>query len=111
MTSPRDHRPARRLPRGVVDVLGLALVLAALVVLFGTTGRHFLTPRTAANLAGQIPDLTVVAAGMVLVLVVGGIDLSVGSVAALGAAAFAVALADWHWPLAAAAPLAPLVGL
>jgi ribose transport system permease protein len=34
-----------------------------------------------------------------LVLIIGGIDLSVGSVLGLGGAVMGVALVDWHWPL------------
>jgi ribose transport system permease protein len=43
-----------------------------------------------------------VAAGMTLVLIIGGIDLSVGSVLGLGGAVLGVTIVDWHWPLWAA---------
>ncbi len=62
-------------------------------------------------MANQIPDLTVIAVGMTLVLIIGGIDLSVGSVLALGAAVLGVAMVDWGWPLWAAAALCLAAGL
>ena len=49
-------------------------------------------------IVNQIPDLTVVAVGMTLVLVIGGIDLSVGSVLALAGSVLGIALVDWGWP-------------
>ena len=65
---------------------GLLAVLVVLLVLFGVLGDHFLTRVTLVTLANQIPALVVVATGMTFVLVVGGIDLSVGSVLALSSA-------------------------
>ncbi len=58
-------------------------VLTILVVLFGLLSRHFWTLRTLQSIINQVPDLMVIATGMTLVLVAGGIDLSVGSVLAL----------------------------
>jgi ribose transport system permease protein len=51
-------------------------------------------------LANQIPALSVIAVGMTYVLVIAGIDLSVGSVLALSAGLLGVALTAWGWPLA-----------
>lgn len=88
----------------------LILVWLALAATFGLFSRTFLSTGTLVTVAGRLPALAVVSAGMTLVIVAGGIDLSVGSVAALAAAVFGVALVDWHWPLAAAAPLAVAIG-
>lgn len=90
---------------------GLLLVLAALVALFSFRSEHFFTLLTLATVANQIPDLTVIAVGMTLVLIIGGIDLSVGSVLALGAAVLGVAMVDWQWPVWAAAALCLGAGL
>ena len=89
----------------MANYLGLLLVLVALVALFSILSEHFFTLRTLATVANQIPDLTVIAVGMTLVLIIGGIDLSVGSVLALGAAVLGVAMAQWQWPVWAAALL------
>jgi ribose transport system permease protein len=93
------------------DYLGLVAVLVVLVVLFGSLSERFLTFRTFTTVANQVPDLTVIAIGMTFVLVVGGIDLSVGSVLALAGAVLGVALLEWDVPLALAIPLALAVGL
>jgi ribose transport system permease protein len=48
---------------------------------------------------------------MTLVLIIGAIDLSVGSVLGLCGAVLGVAMASWHWPVWAAAVLCLGVGL
>ncbi|WP_317932905.1 ABC transporter permease [Halioxenophilus sp. WMMB6] len=92
------------------EYLGLASVLAALVLLFSLLSNHFFSALTFVTLANQIPALTVIAVGMTLVLVIAGIDLSVGSVMALSGAVLGLALADWQLPLLLAIPLCLLVG-
>ncbi|MBW3628422.1 MAG: ABC transporter permease [Gemmatimonadetes bacterium] len=91
--------------------LGLVLVLALLVGMFGALSENFLSALTFTTLANQIPALTVVAVGMTLVLVIGGIDLSVGSVLALSGGILGVALTSWGLPLWLGALLALGVGL
>lgn len=100
-----------RLGRVVGEHLGLLAVLGILVALFGATSSHFFTAITFTTLANQIPALTVVAVGMTLVLVAGGIDLSVGSVLAVSGALLGVAVAGWGWSLWLAVPLALSAGL
>lgn len=93
------------------DYAGLVVVLVVLFVLFGSLSDRFLTLRTFTTVANQVPDLTVIAIGMTFVLVVAGIDLSVGSVLALAGAVLGVALVEWDVSLGLAIPLALLVGL
>lgn len=81
------------------DYVGLLAVLAALIALFSVLSDHFFALQTFTTLANQIPDLTVIAVGMTFVLIIAGIDLSVGSVLAFSGSALGVALVDWHWPL------------
>ncbi len=83
----------------------------ALLLLFGALSQHFLAARTLLTLANTIPVLTVVAAGMTLVLIIGGIDLSVGSVVGLAGAVLGVAMLNWEWPVWLAACLSVGVGL
>ncbi len=85
---------------GLTDVVAMLAVLAALIVVFGVLSRHFWTWRTLQSIVNQIPDLTVIAVGMTLVLIAGGIDLSVGSVLALSGSVLGIAMTDWGWPLA-----------
>jgi ribose transport system permease protein len=87
----------------VRGVLGLVGALAMMIALFGLLSEHFLTLKTFTTIANQIPDLLVMAVGMTFVLIIGGIDLSVGSVLALAASTVSVAVVKWGWgPLPAA---------
>lgn len=83
----------------------------ALLILFGSFSHNFLNARTLITLANSIPPLTVVAAGMTLILIIGGIDLSVGSVLGLCGAVLGLAMTDWHWPFWAGSALSLGVGL
>ncbi len=95
----------------IANYVGLVVVLLLLVALFGVGSEHFLSVQTLASVANQIPDLTVIAVGMTFVLIIGGIDLSVGSVMAFGSAVLGVAMVDWGWPIWAAIPMCLMVGL
>src|SRR4051812_23891941 len=77
------------------DVLAMLFVLTGLSVFFGVATRHFWTGQTVRIIVNQIPDLTVVAVGMTLVVVIGGIDLSFGSVLALAGSVLGIAPVDW----------------
>ena len=67
--------------RGMVFV-----ILLALAIFFSLTTDRFLQERNLVNIAVQNAPVIVVACGMTLTMLVGGIDLSVGSVAALAGA-------------------------
>ncbi len=69
------------LPRIVTPLVALALALV-----FSVTAHPFASYDNITNIIGQISVIGVVACGMTLVMLVGGIDLSVGSVALLSAA-------------------------
>ena len=106
-TSPTLTLPARRGGTyfGLGTYLGLAGALLAMIVLFSLLSDHFLSYQTFSTLANQIPDLMVLSVGMTLILIIGGIDLSVGSVLALAAAAVSVAVLGWGWSVFPAALL------
>lgn len=91
--------------------LALAAVLAAMVALFSLLSRHFWSAETFVTIANEIPALAVMAVGMTYVLIIAGVDLSVGSVMALAAASSAAAILHWGWPVPAAAALALATGL
>jgi len=90
---------------------GLTGVLVALLAFFGLASEHFFTALTLTTVANEIPALTVVAVGMTWVLIIAGIDLSVGSVLALGGAVLGVALGAWGWPVSLAMGACLLAGL
>ena len=96
------------------DWLGLALALALLVTVFSLATDHFWSWTTLVALANQAPEALLLATGMTLVVLTGGIDLSVGSVLALGSAVFGLAIAaGWSLPpsIAAAVGVAMACGI
>ena len=94
----------------VFEELFIFLALLFLVAFFAVTADNFLSTGTMAAILTQLPALTVVTIGMTLVLISGGIDLSVGSVVAVSAAVVGVAFTVYELPLALAAALGILAG-
>jgi ribose transport system permease protein len=95
----------------LIEYGGMLLTLILLMVFFGLTTDRFLTLTNLQTISNQIPAAIIVAVGMTYILLVGGIDLSVGSVLALCSAVFSVCLLQYGWPLFAAIPVALLTGL
>ncbi|MDR3428478.1 MULTISPECIES: ABC transporter permease [Silvimonas] len=77
--------------RSLSTYLGLAGALLAMIALFSVLSSHFFTYDTFSLIANQIPDLVVMSVGMTFILIIAGIDLSVGSVLALAASVVSVA--------------------
>jgi ribose transport system permease protein len=73
--------------RSIVNVflkeVGIGVVLLVLVIAFSLGAPHFFSVINFANIFTQISINTVIAVGMTFVILLGGIDLSVGSVLAL----------------------------
>lgn len=91
-------------------------VLLLTVVIASVAFSNFATTQNLSNLAVQNAQLALVATGMTLVIVSGGIDLSVGSVFALGAVlagqgSSSGIVAGFALPLAACAVLGLMQGL
>jgi ribose transport system permease protein len=99
------------LPAVVTDYLGMALALVGLIIFFGLRADNFFTLTTFRTMANQVPDITIVAVGMTLVLIIAGIDLSVGSVMALAGAVLGLCLIRFHLPLSVAVAACLLVGI
>lgn len=66
----------------VIGVQGPLLGLILLCVIFTFTTNVFFSVRNALNVLDQVTVLGILAVGMTLVIVIGGIDLSVGSILA-----------------------------
>src|SRR4029079_1709266 len=64
---------------------------------------RFLSAENLMNNANLIGIFGILSIGMGIVIITGGIDLSVGSMCAFGGVVLCIALRDWHWawPLAA----------
>jgi erythritol transport system permease protein len=89
-TSAITPRPSDRARRNAIRTLLFVLkaravfVLLALLVLFSVMAPSFLTANNLAILAKHVAISAILAIGMTFVVLTGGIDLSVGSVAGLG---------------------------
>ena len=69
---------------GIIKSYGGVLVaLAALVILFSFLSPHFLNTNNLLTIFSQVSIIAIMAFGMTFVLMIGEIDLSVGSIAAL----------------------------
>jgi ribose transport system ATP-binding protein len=83
-TSAPSHRPGKRLGRGQIlwrRYAGTALLLSLLLLVScytATQSRYFLTERNMGNLAIEVVPLALVAIGQMAVILLGGVDLSVG---------------------------------
>jgi ribose transport system permease protein len=91
--------------------IGLLAALVALIAVFAATNRYFFTLETALVILADMPSLVVIAIGMTYVLIIGEIDLSVGSVLALSGAVIAVAIGEGGVPIALSVPLGLATGL
>ena len=79
----------------------LVALLAIEAIVFTFTGSNFLTPSNAAELLRLSVELGLLAVAMTLVIVTGGIDLSVGSLMSLCAVVTGALWNDANWPLSA----------
>lgn len=80
----------RKLSAGELGSLPVVLVLAAVWITFQSLNASFLSPRNLSNLSVDIVGTGLIAVGIVFVLLIGELDLSVGSISGLAAAVFAV---------------------
>jgi len=80
----------QRLLHGDIGSLPVLLGLLLIALVFQIANPNFLTPLNLTNLFVQITAVGTLAIGMVLVLLIGEIDLSIGSVSGLTAAIMAV---------------------
>lgn len=92
--------------------LGLVSAFAVMLLVFSLLSPVFLTAGNFVNIANQTAIISVLAFGMTLVMLSGGIDLSVGSIVSLSAVICALLLgADLPAPLAIGAVLLTGAGL
>jgi len=85
--------------------LGLLPVIAGLAIIwtiFQALNPFFLSSANLVNLLMESAPVGILALGIVFVLLVGEIDLSVGSVSGLSSAIMAINFVDNRWPLALA---------
>lgn len=114
-----DHLPGQRstggilldLARNNVRQYGMLIALALIVLLFQIwTDGTLLLPSNVSNLVQQNSYILILAVGMMMVIVAGHIDLSVGSLVAFVGAIAAVMMVDYNLPWVVALVLALAVG-
>ena len=93
--------------------LGTFVLLVVLCVVVAIINPRFLSPANLQNMARLIGLYGIFSIGMGIVIITGGIDLSVGSVFALLGVLMSMMLSGWHWPgaLAVVAVIGVSIGL
>jgi D-xylose transport system permease protein len=100
-----------RVRGGEMGSLPAVLGLVVLCTVFGIIKPVFLSPLNVANLFTQGAQVTVIAMGLVFVLLLGEIDLSAGFASGVCAAVLGVTLTNNGWPWYAACAAAILTGV
>lgn len=80
----------RKLRAGELGSVPVIVVLAVVWITFQSLNENFLSPRNLSNLSVDFVGTGLIAVGIVFVLLLGELDLSVGSISGLAAAIFAV---------------------
>ncbi|WP_051944569.1 sugar ABC transporter permease [Streptacidiphilus rugosus] len=80
----------RKVRGGEIGSLPVIVGLAVIWLVFGLNDSKYFSPSTATYVAYWMPGVGLIAVGLVFVLLLGEIDLSVGSVSGLSAAIYAV---------------------
>ena len=88
-----------RIRGGDLGVLPVVLGLVIIWTIFQSLNSYFLSSANLVNLLMECSAVGVMALGIVCVLLVGEIDLSVGSISGFSAALVAVAFVKHDWPL------------
>lgn len=90
---------------------GIGLILVLMVVVFSFIAPHFASVANLRNIFTQITLNTILAVGMTFVILIGGIDLSVGSVMALCTVVAGTMLVNENIPLPVAIILTILISM
>jgi D-xylose transport system permease protein len=98
------HKPyspkqaVERMRRGDLGAWPVVGGLIAIAIVFGTLNEHFLSPENLTNLALQMAATGTISLGIIMVLLLGEIDLSAGSVSGLCAVVMTILYVrdDWN---------------
>ncbi|GAA0975364.1 ABC transporter permease [Acrocarpospora macrocephala] len=101
----------RRVRHGQLGVLPVVLGLIVIAVVFQTANPNFLTPLNLTNLTLQVAATGTISVGIFLVLLLGEVDLSVGSISGVCAAVLGVLVVNQGFGTAAAILTAVAVGI
>ena len=100
-----------RVKSGDIGALPAVLGLVVLCAVFGAMSNVFLTPGNFANLLTQAAAVTVIAMGLVFVLLLGEIDLSAGYASGVCGAVLVILITNHGWPWYLALLVSILVGV
>ena len=107
--------PAKAVFERVLREAGIGIALLLMIAIFSATAPHFTDESNVKNILTQITINLIMATGMTFVILIGGIDLSVGSVLALCAMVAGLVLKSQWLPvpvaIAAAALTSVVVGM
>ena len=107
--------PAKAVFQRVLREAGIGIALLLMIATFSATAPHFTDESNVKNILTQITINLIMATGMTFVILIGGIDLSVGSVMALCAMVAGLVLKSESLPvpvaIAAAALTSVVVGM
>ena len=105
----------RRLASGDLGSLPIIVGMIIIAIIFQRANSNFLTPRNFVNLILQMAGTTMIAYGVVFVLLLGEIDLSIGYVSAVCGVTVAMLLRDpaagWQWYTAIPVALLAVAGI
>ncbi|MFM7360103.1 MAG: ABC transporter permease subunit, partial [Actinomycetota bacterium] len=102
---------ASRVKAGQVGALPAILGLLVLCIAFSSQSSVFLTPGNFANLLTQAAAITVIAMGLVFVLLLGEIDLSAGYAAGVCGAILVIMITEMDYAWYVALPASILAGV
>lgn len=105
------RRVWQRVRSGDVGRMPVILALVAIAVVFQSVNPVFLSSRNLVDLTMQCAAIGTIALGIVMVLLIGEIDLSVGSMSGVAAAVLAVGAVRMGLPLAVAVAAALAAGV
>jgi D-xylose transport system permease protein len=112
---PADSESGKKhwsLPAATIRSYGMVAALVLMWLIFSiVTDGIFLEPRNFSNLIRQAAVTGILSVGMVMVIVTGQIDLSVGSLVGLTGMTAVLAQYYWHWGLIASLCTAVVIGL
>ena len=94
-----------------LGILAALVVLCLILGIFPGTSEYFVTVKNLFNVLRQISTNLLLACGMTMVIILGGIDLSVGSVIALSGVLAAGGVVRYNLPIVPAMLLGILIGV
>ena len=108
---PKSENPAVKFFKENLGILIALVVLCLVLTINPATSRTFLTQQNIFNVLRQTSTNLYIACGMTMVIILGGIDLSVGSIIALSGCIAAGCVVHYQLPLGAAILVGLIVGL